>query len=1328
MKAKAFINQSILAAVLTIAALAEGQTAGATTKTVTYTLSSEKDGTYDYWALTCSGDTPFDGTTTVQHQLASGSSATFTLPDGFTFTFDWKGGTVTRVNSGDFYCTSNPKFSLSWDCPSLYVTNVRVTETIGTVAGLDGSGQATTDYNYVEQGNASYTLKTGTYFAKLVITYSDAPGLSIFESGGTNKYNIKDKDDLRHLADYVNNGHNDCIGLTFLQTTDITCDDTFAPIGNQIGFCGSYDGMGFTISGITVNRTGGTNADNRIGLFGKINYIDYAEYGTVRNVVLANSTFTGNNYVGGIVGDNNGIVQNCRVENDVTINAGINFAEYHGGIVGCNSGHGSVIGSVSAAVISNNGRGECLYYGGIAGGNSGIVKDCLYTGTTVTAYDYYGAIVGKNGSGPLTNNYYTAISLGGVGTLGGGGIDRDGARHARAVTLGENVALMGNEVAYEITNHSSLTAIGTTALRYNDGTTTTLYSGEGQTLTLSYTGDVPDGYSMAYGATAGTISDGTLTMPARDVTVIAFVDRWNIAGGATGDKNNPYIISTTEGFNQLADNVSAGVSYSGKFFKLKNNIIVNPQLEEHHKVGTSAHKFSGTFDGDGNTLTFYYHSFIYEDAAPFAYVDGATFLNLHVAGTITTANKYAAGIVAHSYGTTEITNCRSSVTIDSFLDGDSNHGGFVAVNEPYASLTIAGCLFDGKLLTYNQAATKQCGGFVGYTYGTESCSITNSLYDPAGYNSGEMEICDAESATFIRGGSAGANCYYTRKLGSAQGKQARIVHLGDNIVLSGTRTLYNVSGLTAIGTTALSTSDGTLYSGEGQALTLGYTGSVPTGYCAAYSATGGTISDGTLTMPNANVTVSASITVKDFTDDGHEGTYEDPYMIYNKDQLVMMASKTEENNYYYGKLIMLANDIDMSGVTNYNGSFVFKGSFYGNDKTISNLTINSSKTQVGLFGVIEDGCVANLTLSGATITGQDYVGGIAGVIYISGYIYNCHVVGSTITVNQSDLPCVGAIVGYNNREDALDSNTYHSTIVYAPNIQSTYYKADGTAFRIGVGYIENSNLHGDVSGAQLDPTQLFLADNRDNTDLIAAYADPANHVSPVGAGCVTISSSGINVTLTGRKLYKDGAWNTLCLPFDVSTTSGPLSGDNVVAMTLDADNSGLSGTTLTLNFDAAPATIPAGTPFIIKWSKTNENDPDLADLVNPLFTVFIKNSAFTEVSFTGGKFKGTYSPVSFNSEDKSILFLGANNKLYYPDGSAATTINAFRAYFQLNGVNNVREFRLNFGEDDEVDEVNEVNASLEVNDDSWYDLSGRRLGGKPTQSGLYIYNGKKVLK
>ena len=171
-------------------------------------------------------------------------------------------------------------------------------------------------------------------------------------------------------------------------------------------------------------------------------------------------------------------------------------------------------------------------------------------------------------------------------------------------------------------------------------------------------------------------------------------------------------------------------------------------------------------------------------------------------------------------------------------------------------------------------------------------------------------------------------------------------------------------------------------------------------------------------------------------------------------------------------------------------------------------------------------------------------------------------------------------------------------------------------------------------------------------------------------------------------------------------------------MTLDAANSGLSGSTLTLNFQNA-TTIPAGTPFIIKWDNTGVNLTE-TDLVFSGVTI---NSTSTEVSFTGGKFKGTYKPISYTAENKSILLVGGDN-LYWPEAGAS--INAFRAYFDL-GTNEAREFVVNFGNDDIATSMLNAQCFMLNEADAWYSLDGRKLDKQPTKKGLYIHNGRKVV-
>ena len=333
-----------------------------------------------------------------------------------------------------------------------------------------------------------------------------------------------------------------------------------------------------------------------------------------------------------------------------------------------------------------------------------------------------------------------------------------------------------------------------------------------------------------------------------------------------------YTIHTAGGWGVFCDALQDNETYnrfSGKTVKLGEDITVT------RMAGGEYHDFCGTFDGNGKTLTFNYggtDSYRNEQCiAPFRYVSNvdsaaAAIRDLRVAGDVYTSAKYAAGLVSRCWGTVSIENCRSSVSIHSSVGGDGTHAGFVAENN--SSLNITGCVFDGKLLT--TGGTTSCGGFVGYGGGAK-VSIRDSLYAPAALGTGETEVLASESATFNRTAPTITNCYYTRKLGAAQGKAARGVTAGEyvtvSVALAGDATSYGVSGITAYGDGGLSR-DGDLYYGNGDevGLALGYDrdGYDLIGYTASAGKLSGNDADGyALTMPDANVTVSATFMAAD---------------------------------------------------------------------------------------------------------------------------------------------------------------------------------------------------------------------------------------------------------------------------------------------------------------------------------------------------------------------------------------------------------------------------------------------------------------------------------
>ena len=515
-----------------------------------------------------------------------------------------------------------------------------------------------------------------------------------------------------------------------------------------------------------------------------------------------------------------------------------------------------------------------------------------------------------------------------------------------------------------------------------------------------------------------------------------------------------------------------------------------------------------------------------------------------------------------------------------------------------------------------------------------------------------------------------------------------------------------------------------------------------------------------------------------------DGTTTDAaYAIVSADDLNHLAAAVNAGNNASGLTFRQTTDITYTGGSDTESNYTaigknncsFNGTFDGQNHVIRGIRIykggtSSADIYQGLFGHIEGSgaTVKNVILADARITGYDRTGGIAGYNY--GIVENCHVLSNvTIHAVQSSTYEHGGIAGRNyatvtsctsaaaiTAADGLTACAEYGGIVgknYSGTVKDCIYLGTTLGGRKYVGAIVGRNdssvsdcYFTDANICGKDNVGFTLAHDRSavgNTSGTITNCGPALQDAADNSGFLSLMaarnaaltavshtpalSTAADITLQGRTLYKDGAWNTLVLPFAVSTTSGPLAGDNMVAMTLNKETSGLSGTTLTLNFDNAPATIPAGTPFIIKWASGD-------NINNPVFTgVTIENNASTEVTFTGGSFKGTYSPIEWTTENKSILFLGANDYLYWPQPSGGQNpyLNAFRAYFDL-GTYEAREFVLNFGEDNEVTGIVEAEANstlytLNSKLSEWYTLNGVKLEGKPTQAGLYIVNGRKVV-
>ena len=500
----------------------------------------------------------------------------------------------------------------------------------------------------------------------------------------------------------------------------------------------------------------------------------------------------------------------------------------------------------------------------------------------------------------------------------------------------------------------------------------------------------------------------------------------------------------------------------------------------------------------------------------------------------------------------------------------------------------------------------------------------------------------------------------------------------------------------------------------------------------------------------------------------------------------------------------------------------FCGTFDGGGYTIRGLRIFFSEYKdIGLFGNVGSkssqysATVKDVTIADARITAWKKIGGIASIVYKNSTVSGCTVAGN-VTVRgiayggpsgsiggiagdnegtvtgctssvrithdgHADATSFGGIVGLNNGSienctaagvivpsvngagaivgnhshlaTALSGNTYHSSLVgsYTFNIGTGKYYTTGDSYS-----------QGDQTGAAVNTKKLWLFDYRDNSAVIVGYAATYNSNSSTAYNAAHPNVNNLIVTLKGRTLYKDGSWNTLCLPFTVSNlTSGSSSLNGATAMELDTENkwtmdngqwimdengesqTGFDATsgTLTLNFKSA-SSITYQKPYIIKWeSGNNIFEPTFGSIAaRYLVTLTASN---TRITSSDGKvqFVGTDRPVALTGGDKSILYLGSGNTLYWP--SANMSINAFRAYFQVDLDSSAPELKvdLHFGDDENTTNISNTDFTDYTDRDSldsldscseknaWYALDGRKIanGQKPKAKGLYIHRGQKVV-
>ena len=227
---------------------------------------------------------------------------------------------------------------------------------------------------------------------------------------------------------------------------------------------------------------------------------------------------------------------------------------------------------------------------------------------------------------------------------------------------------------------------------------------------------------------------------------------WATIGG-TGTPSDPYTINSADDWNTFASNVSGGNSYQDMYVKLTADINVTQKVGV--VSGNAQEKpFSGTFDGNGHTITATITDTENQGTALFCYINGATIKNLSVAGTINGGQYHAAAIVGFSKGTgNSIRNCIATATVD----GSSHIGGLLGHGLD-SSISIENCLFSGLLTN----ASSAMGALFGWGNEGGTKTLTNCLYVMAdGQNTDNLDLVKKSG-----GDVTVTNCYKTADVGT----------------------------------------------------------------------------------------------------------------------------------------------------------------------------------------------------------------------------------------------------------------------------------------------------------------------------------------------------------------------------------------------------------------------------------------------------------------------------------------------------------------------------------------------------------------------------------
>lgn len=616
-------------------------------------------------------------------------------PGGETATTQAAGVLSTLIGSTFGYLSGT-----SMACPHVSgVAALIISMAYGELTAEDVTEIILTTADSICESNPDYIGKLGSgrlnAYAALLATQNFEPVESEFASGsGTvdDPYIIATPQHLNNVRNYPNNQ-----AVHFALKNDIDLAEACGPGGDfyyngqgwePIGyilnydekqepqgffFSGTFDGRGYEISGLYINRP----LSDNIGLFG------YTNVAKVKNLGVVNAQVTGRDFVGALMGVNycHSVIEKCYSSGVLQGRDNV------GGLVGSNM-IADLLNSHSSVTVQASGSGA----GGIVGMNAGSSVQNSYSTGNVSADSDAGGLAGYNYDSTIQNCFSSSNVL--AGEFSGGLIASNFLSNvSNCYSIGQVDA--GGGDAGGLIAESFWSTVTNSYWNTQTSGQNASSGGEGRTtlqMTYPYAGNTFSGWDFLGVWAADTDYQENNGYPYLRKEL--FLPPTHFAGGS-GTKTDPFQIANAQHLDNLRHYL--GPLFANRYYIQVADIDLNASPWNHGEgwapigelttMWDEVNKtFYGSYDGNGYVIqNLYINRPEDNDQGLFGYIVHASLKNIILQNVNITANNRVGGLVGQSNR-----SVINNVYVSGYINGNNNIGG-LAGEASRGKIGFSGC-------------------------------------------------------------------------------------------------------------------------------------------------------------------------------------------------------------------------------------------------------------------------------------------------------------------------------------------------------------------------------------------------------------------------------------------------------------------------------------------------------------------------------------------------------------------------------------------------------------------------------------------------------------